>query len=265
MSSEHDGLPNAIRHFSEIAERIRGRELAVFLDYDGTLTPIVPRPELAVLNDAMRDTLMQVSQSWTTAIISGRAGADVRKLVGLDRLYYAGNHGLEIDGPRGMSLHHELGREFRPDLVRCKEQIQGDIGHLDGVLIEDKGLSLSVHYRLVAASLVPQVKAAVDEVMPEVPRLLKRSGKKVIELRPRIDWDKGYAVQWLLEVVGGAPMPVFIGDDKTDEDAFRVLPEGIRVKVGGGLPTEAEFGLADTDEVRRFLELLVPRDGVKVS
>lgn len=245
----------------ELLERLDGRRLVVFLDYDGTLSPIAPRPELAVLPDATRQVLERLAERWTTAIISGRALADARELVGLDSLIYAGNHGLEIEGPAASGISRNLADDYRDDVTRACEQIETDLRDVPGTLVENKVYSLSVHYRLVGDDDVPRVAASVSRALQACPRLARHDGKKVYELRPDMDWNKGRAVRWLHEILeerGGDAYPAYLGDDVTDEDAFRALAGiGVGVLVSETeRPTAATWRLRDTDEVRDFLARL---------
>lgn len=233
----------------------------VLLDFDGTLAPIAPRPEEAVLPPATRAVLEELGMRWQTAIISGRSLAGLRETIGLEDLIYVGNHGLEIEGPADSGIRRNLGEDFLPDVAAAGAELEQALGGLDGALVENKRYSLSVHYRLVAPEQVQKVAAAVDAAIASHPRLAKRLGKKVFELRPRLDWDKGKAVRWLLQVIdpdGTGVLPVYLGDDVTDEDAFRELADdGIGVLVSEeDRETAATLRLHDPDEVRRFLARL---------
>jgi trehalose 6-phosphate phosphatase len=259
-------LPGALEHLSEIEARLRDRRPAIFLDYDGTLTPIVARPELAVLATEMRETVRRLARKHAVAVVSGRGLADVINLVGIEELYYAGNHGFEIRGPGGTDLRHEIGGEFLPALARARAHIAERIRSIPGAFVEDKTYSLSVHYRQSPEERVAEVEASVDAVLAEAPKLRKHLGKKVFEVRPRIEWDKGRAVLYLLKALGLDSydvLPIYVGDDITDEDAFRAL-------AGTGLgflvvdeprPSAASYALRNTDETRRLLEALADIPG----
>jgi trehalose 6-phosphate phosphatase len=254
-------LPSALTHREEIAQRLRGRQAAVFLDYDGTLTPIAPRPELALMAPEMRETVRSLGRCCTTAIVSGRALADVAQLVDLAELYYAGNHGFEISGPHHTDICYEPGRRFLSAVNDVSKRIESGIEGIDGAFVENKAYSLSVHYRLAARERVPEVERVVDEVLAAFPTLTKRHGKEVFEIRPKIDWDKGKAVLWLLEALGlngPAVLPIYVGDDVTDEDAFAALKgRGIGVLVSD-VPrsSSADYSLHDNGEVKVFLQML---------
>lgn len=245
----------------EILQSLDGRRLVVLLDYDGTLSPIAPRPEDAVLSAATREVLRHLGERWMTAIISGRSLADARDLVGLDHLLYAGNHGLEIEGPAGSDIRRNLAEDFSPDVAAVAAELDAALAEVEGSLVENKRYSLSVHYRLVAPERVTAVETAVDAAIARHPRLEKRLGKKVFELRPNLAWDKGKAVRWVLETIDDEDaglLPVYIGDDVTDEDAFAALADdGVGVLVSEQPhETAATHRLRDTEEVHRFLARL---------
>lgn len=216
----------ALERLDDIKSRIGKRRLAVFLDYDGTLTPIVARPDLAVLSDSMRRTLRALAGVCTVVIVSGRERSNVANLVGLEEIVYAGSHGFDIVGPEGTEIQHEEGEAFVPEVKRAAEEIGHRVAGIEGMLVEDKKLALAVHFRLVKPQDLPRVEEAVDTVMAQHPLLRKTGGKKVFELRPNIDWDKGKAVLWLLHALdleGDEVLPIYLGDDETDFDAFRAL------------------------------------------
>jgi trehalose 6-phosphate phosphatase len=254
-------LPNAFDRRREIGSRLAGRRPALFLDYDGTLTPIVARPELAVLSDAMRAVVRRLAERCTTAIVSGRDRADVERLVGLEGLVYAGSHGFDIAGPGGLRKEHERAAEFLPALDRAEAWLRRELARVDGALVERKKFAIAVHYRLVVDDEVQRVDRAVEVTADDIPELRRTAGKKVFELRPRIEWDKGKAVLWLLAALGldhQNVLPFYLGDDDTDEDAFVALAErGIGILVAEApRATAAHYVLADTGEVARFLGAL---------
>lgn len=253
-------LPDALAARDEIRARIDGLTPAVFLDYDGTLTPIVERPEDAVLPDAMRRAVQGLASRCTVAVISGRDLADVRRMVGIDGIVYAGSHGFDIAG-EGLSEQRAV--EFGPELDRAEEALRRSLERTPGVRLERKRFGIAVHVRQVSERRVPEVEDVVDRIAHAHPRLRKTGGKKVFELRPDVEWDKGHAVSWLLHVLGldrTDVLPVYVGDDVTDEDAFRVIRDrGIGVVVRGegeDRPTAARYSLARVEDVPAFLEVL---------
>lgn len=253
--------PSALEHFTEVSRRLAGQRPVVCLDFDGTLAEIAPKPELARMTRPMRSALEQVARRWHTAIISGRSLEDVRRLAGIEGLVYAGNHGLEIEGPPGSGISYRLGAEYRDAVKRSAAQLRQTLSDIDGLLIEDKGYSLSVHYRLADPAGFARTEAAVEAIAAQFPELAKRNGKMVFELRPRIEWDKGRALMWLLESIdgdAGEVLPLYIGDDVTDEDAFDAITDrGIGILVSERpQKTAASYQLRDPDEVCRFLQRL---------
>jgi trehalose-phosphatase len=231
------------------------RGLALFLDFDGTLTPIVERPEDAVLDEAAREVLRRVVQRHPVAIVSGRDLEDVRQRVGLPDVHYAGCHGFEIAGPRGNRVH-AAAAAAAPQLAAAADQVARDTHELPGVQLERKRFTLAVHYRRARDADVPAVRDAVARAQARHPALRVTSGKKVLELQPDVDWDKGRAVLWLIESLGlQDALPVYIGDDVTDEDAFRALAgRGVGIAVQEApQPTAAQYTVRDPDEVRALL------------
>ena len=245
----------------DVERRLDGQRLAVFLDFDGTLTPIVDHPERAVLSNGMRATIEALSERCLVAVVSGRGREDVMRRVGVSRLCYAGSHGFDIAGPHGCAPRHVRGHHVIPVVAQAERELLDRLGAVPGVLIEEKTTALAVHYRMVAEDDVPTVEAAVDAVLERHPDLRKTGGKMIFELRPREDWDKGKAVLWLLDALdldGDDVTPIYVGDDETDEDAFAALKgRGIGIFVSDRpRPTMADYGLRDPDEVRAFLEAL---------
>jgi len=264
--SEKSGLPHALQQQEQIVSRLQGKRPVLFLDYDGTLTPIVDRPELAVLDPAMRSAVAELARRCAVAIVSGRDRADVEQLVGLDSLIYAGSHGFDIRGPGGLRLEYEGAAAFLPALDAAEKQIRDALSGTHGALVERKRFALAVHYRLVAPRDVPAVEGAVEAALQAQPGLRRTGGKMVFELRPRVPWHKGKAVLWLMEVLqldGADVLPIYIGDDDTDEDAFaalRTLGLGI-VVAEAARPSAAQYRLDTPGEVGSFLRALISMTG----
>lgn len=257
-------LTSAIESVEEIVDEVGHRRLAVFLDYDGTLTPIVENPDQAVLSPEMKRAVERLGEECPVAVVSGRDLGDVRERVGIDNIAYAGSHGFDILGPEGETMKLEKGEEFVPALDRAEEELRRRTAQIDGALLERKRYSLAVHYRQVHQTDVPTVEKHVDQVIEQISELRKTCGKKVFDLQPNIDWDKGKAVDWLLDKLGlsgSDVVPMYIGDDVTDEDAFRALSgRGITVAVQEvEKPTAAEYRLNDPVEVKQFLDTLAER------
>jgi alpha,alpha-trehalase len=251
-------IPSALKHVQEIARRTD--RPAIFLDYDGTLTPIVSHPEKALLSDSMRQTLQELVLQAPVAILSGRDLDDVRQRVNIGAIVYAGSHGFDIAGSRG--LRKQVATQFLPELDIADKELGKQLAGIPGAHVERKRFSIAAHYRNVNESDVHKVERAVSEVAARHRQLRKMDGKKVYELLPDIDWDKGKAVLWLLETLGlerAKVRPIYIGDDRTDEDAFRALGQrGVGILVSEQpRPTAASYSLKDPTEVERFLRELV--------
>jgi trehalose 6-phosphate phosphatase len=261
MGNSDPASSNALQHFDAIAERLTNRQLALFTDYDGTLTPIVDRPEDAVLTQEMRSLLQSLSHHCRVAVVSGRDLADVRQMVGLDNLYYAGSHGFDIAGPEGLHLQQAQAEASLPALDQAETRLQHQLQGREGVHIERKTFAIAVHYRRAKES--PQaIESVVDEVLADAPSLRKKSGKKIFELQPDVPWDKGRAIAWLmdqLKLQTPQVVPLYLGDDTTDEDAFRALRDsGITVRVGDAEEsTQAQYALPDPDAVGHFFRALL--------
>src|SRR6266496_2459061 len=215
-------IPSALDCVQEIAGH--SDRLGVFLDYDGTLTPIVSHPQDAWLTDSMRQTLRELAGSLPVAVLSGRDLHDVRRRVDIDGIVYAGSHGFDIAGPRRVRI--QVAAEFLPILDAAEKELGEKLADIAGVLLERKRFSIAAHYRQADESGGIKVTRAVNEVIARHRELRAITGKKVYELQPDIDWNKGKAVAWLLETLGleqPEVLPIYIGDDLTDEDAFRAL------------------------------------------
>jgi alpha,alpha-trehalase len=253
-------LASALDELGTIRRRIAGHPTVVFLDYDGTLTPIVRRPEDAVLSDEMRERLRKLAARAPVAIVSGRDRAVVEALVGLPELVYVGSHGFDVAGPADSGLRLEVAADYLPDLDSAETALRGRLAEVRGALVERKRLTLAAHYRLVAKVHRPKVAEAVEAVRAAHPRLRRDIGKSVFELRPDVEWDKGHAVRWLLDHVAPDGIGLYVGDDLTDETAFAALRgRGIGIAVGvSSRETLADLALRDPEEVGSFLHRLVP-------
>jgi trehalose 6-phosphate phosphatase len=218
----------------------------MFLDYDGTLSPIVERPDEAFMSDDMRAAVKRVSAIFTTIVVSGRAKDKVRNFIDLDEnLMYAGSHGFDIAGPGGLA--YQVGTRFLPLLSEAFALLSAAVAAIPGASVENNRFSVTVHWRLVDESRVAEVEALTREVLATQGGDLEiRSGKKVFEVRPNLKWDKGEAVKWLLSALSWRDaedvIPFYLGDDTTDEDAFHAL----KCDVGRGVG----ILVSDTPETR---------------
>ncbi|KAM3752268.1 hypothetical protein ACB098_03G004300 [Castanea mollissima] len=272
--------PSALSSFDEINRVAHEKQLVVFLDYDGTLSPIVNDPDRAFMSNAMRSAVRKVGKHFPTAIVSGRSRDKVFQFVRLNNIYYAGSHGMDISTP-SVSLYYgnhkhqtrtidEKGNEmvnfcpaqkFLPRIQTIKVMLQEKTRGIKGAMVEDNKFCLSVHFRCVNEDNVGVLKEKVESAMKCYKDFRISEGKEVMEIRPNINWDKGLALQYILDNLGfensSEVLPIYIGDDKTDEDAFKMIKS-----IGRGFPivvsstpkeTEALYSLRDPIEVMFFL------------
>lgn len=251
-------MKHLFEDWENIQARIQGaKNIFLFLDYDGTLTPIVSSPELALCPLEVKLLLEKLRDSPNVflGIISGRSLEDIREKVGVPGIIYVGNHGLDIQNPAG--LHQKkLSRAREKELSKILQTLQETFAEIPGILLEDKGSILAVHYRNVAQKYFRWIHKVLKETLEKWKGRWKIAhGKMVFEIRPGVDFHKGKAVKEILKGSSRNLLPVYIGDDQTDEDAFReVKGRGITVFVGPGwLTSGAEHYLQDPTEVHNFL------------
>jgi len=239
------------------------RHVFLFFDYDGTLTPIVSRPGLAKLSPKVKNSIkkLQKNPRFTLAIVSGRSLENIKKMVGIKNLIYAGNHGLEIEG-RGIRFSKAITViASRPIMKKIGILLHKELRHIKGVKVEDKGATLSVHYRMAAASDKSLVKDKFKRIVsPYVyaKKVRLSAGKEVLEVRPNLRWDKGEAVKWLLKGKKNT-LPLYLGDDVTDTDVFRAIKgKGISIFIGSPKRSKgADYFLRNTKDVESFIERLL--------
>lgn len=252
-------LPRPSDREDDLRVQLQRKRFIVFLDYDGTLTPIVEDPAAATLGDGMRTALARLAAHVPVAIVSGRDLKDVQGFVQDDSLYYAGSHGFDLAGPDGWREVIEKGERFLPALKAAGDTLEARLAGIGGARVERKRFSLAVHFRQVFEADEAAVAQAVREVIAEHDDLRASAGKKVFDIKPLVDWHKGRAVLSLLTTLhldGDDVLPVYVGDDTTDEDAFRSLSDrglGIVVRDGDDRRTSARLALDGTEDVERFL------------
>ncbi|XP_022929319.1 probable trehalose-phosphate phosphatase J isoform X1 [Cucurbita moschata] len=269
--------PSALDMFDQIIEASKGKQIVMFLDYDGTLSPIVEDPDKAFMSEAMRKTVKKLASCFPTAIVSGRCRDKVYGFIQLSELYYAGSHGMDIKGPTkssksevvlfqdNKSLLFQPASEFLPMIDEVYQKLVEKIKSTPGAKVENNKFCISVHFRCVDEKQWNNLAQEVKSVVKDYPKLRLTQGRKVLEIRPTIKWDKGKALEFLLEALGYANcsdvFPIYIGDDRTDEDAFKVLRErdqGFGILVSK-VPkdTHASYSVREPSEVMQFLQRLV--------
>ena len=262
-----DGAPQAVSlfdHLSEIAGLLNTAAHAfLFLDFDGTLAAIVDEPVEETVPAETRSSLIRLSRrsGFSVAFISGRAVGDLEARVAIEGLTYAGDHGLAIHGP-GLKFVEEAASARKPVLSLLLDDLEGRLRAIPGVRIERKDLSASVHYRRVPEGQHQQLRHIVtDSVAAAGGQFEVTQGLLVLEIRPRVDWNKGAAALWIMKSSGKQDaLPVFLGDDSTDEDAFAALANGITVRVGQATATVARYRLEHQESVGEFLAWLAELD-----
>ena len=238
----------------------------VMLDVDGTLAPIVAVFDQATVPPETRRAVAAVAQrpNVHVALVTGRSVAVARQMVGVSNLWVIGNHGFEIQGPTGQDFADPSVALYREVIARAVTDLRPRVEAMRGVIIEDKAITLSVHWRLAEPAEIPRLREAVDDVANAL-GLRVTEGKRIFEMKPPARIDKGTAVLALAERLTSGSHDasiVFAGDDVTDEDAIRALrthhPRAVTIRVIGeeNPPTEAEFSLQGTEGMRAFLEEL---------
>ncbi len=264
-------LPDARAALDRSEEMSTDEAVAVFFDFDGTLSEIVDDPDSAQLVTGAGEALTRLAARCPVAVLSGRDLADVRERVGVPGIWYAGSHGFELTGPDGAHHENEDAGAAVPVLADAAAALRTEFDAIAGVVVEHKRFAVAVHYRNAARERVGELAAAVRTAGAH--RSLRvTTGREVIELRPDVDWDKGRTLRWILDHIAGrdvgaaAPVPIYLGDDITDEDAFDALgrdgvPIVVRHTDDGDRPTAARFALDDPVRVGEFTGWLAERIG----
>ena len=219
-------------NWAEFLEQLRNCTAALFLDYDGTLVDIVDEPGQAELSNDQRHALERVAAVCPVAILTGRTLDDIRQRVAIPQLTYAAVHGYEIAiGESGKHLVYAA--DIAPVMNQIAAQLRARLDGVPDIMIENKRFAIAVHYRK-APAYAETVRDAIEHIIRDHSSLSVIAGKCIVEIRPNRPWNKGYALQWIMEASGlHSVLPVVIGDDTTDEDAFAVVAEsGIAIAVG---------------------------------
>lgn len=259
----------AFDYLQTINELLRAyKKIILLTDFDGTLTPIQEHPDMAVLSEEMHQILLNISHSRTffLGIITGRSLLQIKKLVTIPKILYAANHGIELEGP-GVRFSSAEAKKARHNLWQVYMQLFTSLRHVKGVYLEDKGYTLSVHYRLVKKArdveFITNTLTSIIKPYGERNALFLSTGKKVYEIRPPVTWNKATTIQWLLTnyfplTVGEDALLVYLGDDTADIEVFHAL-KGKELTIFVGNPSDtsaANYYVNSPDEVKKFLEYL---------
>lgn len=247
------------RHWEELRRRLSKRNVFVFLDFDGTLAPIVSTPHQARASGRVMRAIEALSAlpRARVAVMSGRPLSFVRRRFLARSLYHGGNHGLEMRGP-GLTFQHKGAAIIRPTVQALAKKAKTAFAGFPGVLIENKGLTMSVHFRRLPPPFRRRFHSGMSAFrLGTVALPLRwRRGKDVWEALPRVDWNKGRALTDLLRRTGPA-VPVAVGDDVTDEDMFKAVGrKGVSIRIGKRGTSRAMYYLPRQEDVPRFLTLM---------
>ncbi len=260
------------RRMSQLPDALQAQGLgdgrpAVFYDFDGTLSDIVNDPNAATLVAGAADALRELAARCPVAVLSGRDLADVTQRVGLPGIWYAGSHGFELTAPDGKHHQNDAAAAAIPVLEQAAAELRNQLGSIPGVVVEHKRFGVAVHYRNTARDRVGEVAATV-RAAGRRDELRVTTGREVIELRPDIDWDKGKTLRWVMdhlrETSPGPLVPIYLGDDITDEDAFDAVRAGpvqgvpilVRHNEDGDRATAALYALDSPAQAGEFTERL---------
>lgn len=253
-------LPDAAVLFDGPATMLGDGKPAVFYDFDGTLSDIVADPDTAALTAGAADALRSLTEQCPVAVLSGRDLADVRQRIGLPGIWYAGSHGFESVGPDGSHHQNDAAAPAIAVLEEAAAELRDRLANISGVAVEHKRFGVAVHYRNAERDRVGEVLSAVREAGQRT-GLRITTGREVIELRPDVDWDKGKTLRWVLDQISGvgsaALLPVYLGDDITDEDAFDAIEDDglgivVRHNDDGDRATAARYALENPAQVSEF-------------
>jgi len=235
--------------------------LLLMLDFDGTLVPIMNNPADCYLSPEIRRYLSMIchAKGFAVAVISGRSLSDVRKRVPVRGIYYSGSHGLEIFGPT-FNFAHPDAVHMKAAIDRLRKLIMKRMGHIEGLTIEKKRFSFSCHYRMMEKRNVGKMTKKLIALLSEDSdheHITVMRGKKVIEVIPGIDWNKGNAVKVIMDHLRHKFIPVYVGDDTTDEFAFRALNNiGLTVRVGRSKKSFASYYIREQKDIVQFLRYI---------
>lgn len=247
-------------HLAEVtAELNAAPHIFLFVDFDGTLAPIVEEPTEAFMPARAALSLIRLTERpyVSVAVVSGRSLEDLEERVGLRNVIYAGDHGFAIRG-EGLSFIERIAAERKRALSMLMSRLEPLLRTVTGARLEEKGFTASIHYRQVPEEQHEQLFNLVRDAVETSGDLFRiTQGLRVLEIRPRVEWNKGTAARWIMNLSGKPnALPIYIGDDATDEDAFAALASGITIRVGPYADTLARYRLESQRMVGEFLSWL---------
>ncbi|SCG86034.1 putative trehalose-phosphate phosphatase 8 [Methanobacterium congolense] len=264
-------MPKSLMKNLKVFERFKNdKKTVIITDVDGTISEIVPTPQEAFVSYSMKETLTGLSKKFQmVAVVSGRPVEDVKRMIGIEGLLYVGNHGMEYMKNGQIQVEEDTKRYIqRINEAACKIK-EEESCNAEGVLLEDKGLCFSIHYRLCKDPNARKILLDALKDMEELKGLQIKEGRKVIEIRPPTGYDKGKILERIVKD-HDVKSVIYLGDDVTDSDAFRKLNElktqgkldGESIIIlSGEIPSrikeEASYFLESVDDVLKFFEWLL--------
>jgi alpha,alpha-trehalase len=261
-TQDPETLKNALEAIDEIIEKKGERNILFFFDFDGTLAPIGPDPDKVELQQNTKVQLKNLAEDFPVAIVSGRDRADIESKIGIENLYYAGSHGFDISGPNNTSHLHSEADRLVPLIEEIGALFKEKMIEYEEVWVEQKKFAVAIHYRMADEDTVKKVHEEIRASMEDKDDLIWEEGKGMVEIKPAVDWHKGKAVLWLIEHLQmdtEKSLPLYLGDDTTDEDAFRALKgKGSSILVdGNSQQTDADYLLESQRDVSDFIKKLL--------
>jgi trehalose-phosphatase len=246
-------------HLEDIAPRVHeAPALSLFLDFDGTLTPLIDDPNQVQLCPAVKQALEAIVKQpdVIVGIISGRELSDLKHRVGIRGVYYSGNHGLEISGP-DRAFVEPSAVEHVENLKQLTANLAEKLHVVPGAFVENKGYTAAVHFRCVPEAQWENVRRVVHATLANSNHPFQlAAGNRVFDIRPRIHWSKADAVKWIRRQTAPNSLPMYLGDDTTDEDAFAALSDGVTIKIGAASQSHAQYLIEGPEQVLEFLNWL---------
>ncbi|MCG3205590.1 MAG: Trehalose-phosphate phosphatase [Elusimicrobia bacterium] len=248
-------------HWKFIHQALHQAKETLFLfDFDGTLSRIVQHPSAARMSKEVKPLLRKLSKKKgiKVGVISGRSLSDIKKKVGMKDLIYAGNHGFEAEG-NDFRFIHPHASSMKSELNQIVSEATSLLRGMKGIHIENKEMTASIHYRNISPFSLRRFLSFMNRFQSrcESRGFFLRAGKKVFEILPELKWNKGMFVR-LLEKKFGYPLIVYIGDDTTDEDAFRAIKKrGISIRIGAIKGSAASYFLPLQSDIALFLRRVI--------